>query len=80
MRGCSKIYLEHYTSVLGVDKAKLEEFYEREVGRLGGMLVASSTQLLLHPVARSFLPTAFSANRQPRTFTLKAWIRTLPCS
>ena len=32
VRGCSKIFLEHYTSVLGVDKAKLEDFYGKEVG------------------------------------------------
>mmetsp|Transcript_14872 Transcript_14872/g.19618 ORF Transcript_14872/g.19618 Transcript_14872/m.19618 type:complete len:274 (+) Transcript_14872:133-954(+) len=28
---CSKVFLEHYTSMLGVGKEKLEEFYGREI-------------------------------------------------
>ena len=31
IRGCDKIYLEAYTSILGVDKNKLEQFYGKEV-------------------------------------------------
>jgi diphthine synthase len=31
VRKCSKIFLEHYTSVLGVDKVRLEAFYGKEV-------------------------------------------------
>jgi diphthine synthase len=31
VRRCSKVFLEHYTSVLGVDKAKLEEFYGKPI-------------------------------------------------
>lgn len=35
VKACHKVYLESYTSILsygyGVDKAKLEAFYEREV-------------------------------------------------
>eukprot|EP00898_Chlorokybus_atmophyticus_P007147 jgi/Chlat1/7433/Chrsp6S07452 len=31
VKGCQKVYLEMYTSVLGVDKAKLEALYEKDV-------------------------------------------------
>eukprot|EP01134_Creolimax_fragrantissima_P005559 CFRG5559T1 len=31
VKKCKRVYLEHYTSILGVDKDKLEEFYGREV-------------------------------------------------
>ena len=31
VKKCSKVFLEHYTSVLGVDKDALEALYEREV-------------------------------------------------
>jgi len=31
VRHCSKVFLESYTSILGIDKAKLEEFYGKEI-------------------------------------------------
>lgn len=31
VKKCSHLYLEYYTSVLGVDKAALEAFYEKEI-------------------------------------------------
>jgi diphthine synthase len=31
IRKCEKVYLESYTSILGVDKAKLEKLYQKEV-------------------------------------------------
>ena len=31
IRGCSRLYLEAYTSVLGVDQAKLEKFYGKPI-------------------------------------------------
>ena len=31
IRGCSRLYLEAYTSVLGVDQAKLEKFYDKPI-------------------------------------------------
>jgi len=44
VRGCSKIFLEHYTSVLGVDKARLEAFYEKEVILADRFLCESSAE------------------------------------
>ena len=31
VKKCSRLYLESYTSILGVDKKKLEAFYGKEV-------------------------------------------------
>lgn len=31
VKACDKLYLEYYTSVLGVDKTKLEEFYGKSI-------------------------------------------------
>jgi diphthine synthase len=31
VRSCSKLFLEHYTSILGVDTKKLEAFYQKEI-------------------------------------------------
>ena len=31
IKSCDKVYLEHYTSVLGVEHSKLEEFYGKEI-------------------------------------------------
>mmetsp|Transcript_48523 Transcript_48523/g.125908 ORF Transcript_48523/g.125908 Transcript_48523/m.125908 type:complete len:271 (-) Transcript_48523:432-1244(-) len=31
VKSCTEVYLDHYTSILGVDKDKLEELYERPV-------------------------------------------------
>lgn len=31
VRTCEKIYLESYTSILGVNKQKLEQFYQKEI-------------------------------------------------
>lgn len=31
IRSCSHVFLEAYTSILGVDKERLEAFYEKEV-------------------------------------------------
>ena len=31
VKSCDKLFLEHYTSVLGIDKSKLELFYEKPI-------------------------------------------------
>ena len=31
VRSCSRLYLEYYTSIIGVDVAKLEEFYGKSI-------------------------------------------------
>ena len=37
IKSCSAVYLEHYTSILGVDREKLEALYGCKVGgRVGG--------------------------------------------
>jgi diphthine synthase len=44
VRRCSKVFLEHYTSVLGVDKAKLEEFYGKPIILADRYLCESSAE------------------------------------
>lgn len=47
VRRCSKVYLESYTSILGVDKRKLEEFYECDVIIADREMVESSAEVIL---------------------------------
>jgi diphthine synthase len=50
---CSKLYLEHYTSVLGVDYKKLEAFYEREVILADRELIESEVEAVILEPARN---------------------------
>lgn len=46
VRNCSKLFLEHYTSVLGVDKAKLEAFYGKPIILADRFMVESSAEAI----------------------------------
>jgi diphthine methyl ester synthase len=46
VRKCSKIFLEHYTSVLGVDKEKLEAFYGKAIILADRFMVESSAETI----------------------------------
>ena len=44
VRRCSKLFLEHYTSVLGVDQARLEEFSGKPIILADRFLCESSAE------------------------------------
>eukprot|EP00924_Labyrinthula_sp_SR-Ha-C_P011365 maker-scaffold_36-snap-gene-2.6-mRNA-1 protein AED:0.02 eAED:0.02 QI:93/0.5/0.66/1/0.5/0.33/3/104/273 len=47
VRSCEKIYLEHYTAILGVDKEKLEKFYEKEIVLADRTMVEEGSDVFL---------------------------------
>ncbi|CAK9090904.1 Diphthine methyl ester synthase (Diphthamide biosynthesis methyltransferase) [Durusdinium trenchii] len=47
VRKCDKVFLEHYTSILGVDVDKLEAFYGKEVTLADRDLVESGSEAIL---------------------------------
>jgi len=44
VRNCSKLFLEHYTSILGVDTKRLEEFYQKEIILADRFMVEDSAE------------------------------------
>ena len=44
IRKCSKLFLEHYTSILGIDKARLEKFYGKPITLADRFMVESSAE------------------------------------
>ncbi|EKX37511.1 hypothetical protein GUITHDRAFT_49003, partial [Guillardia theta CCMP2712] len=47
VKRCKHVYLEGYTSILGVEKSKLEEFYGREVELMDREAVESNSDEML---------------------------------
>ncbi|XP_067935740.1 diphthine methyl ester synthase-like [Watersipora subatra] len=48
VKSCNRVYLEAYTSILGVEKNKLEEYYERDVLLADRDLVEQGAEEILH--------------------------------
>ena len=46
VRRCLVVYLEHYTSILGIDVKRLEAFYEREIVLADRLMVESSADTI----------------------------------
>ena len=44
IRKCSKLFLEHYTSILGIDKARLEKFYGKPITLADRFMAESSAE------------------------------------
>ena len=49
VKSCDKIFLEHYTSVLGVNKDKLEEFYGKPITMADRNMVESEAEQIYEP-------------------------------
>lgn len=49
IKSCDKVFLEHYTSVLGVDKEKLEAFYEQPIIMADRNMVESEAEQIYEP-------------------------------
>ena len=49
IKSCDEIFLEHYTSVLGVDKEKLEAFYEKHITVADRDMVESEAERIYKP-------------------------------
>ena len=47
IRSCGKIFLEHYTSILGCDVPKLEEFYGKKITLADREMVESQSDDIL---------------------------------
>jgi len=53
VKSCEHVFLEHYTSILGVDAKALSEFYGKEVVLADRDLVESNEDVILGPAADS---------------------------
>lgn len=51
VRSCQRVYLEAYTSILGVDQHRLEEFYGRDVIVADREMVESNADLIIDSAA-----------------------------
>ncbi len=47
VRKCHKVYLEHYTSILGIDVKRLEAFYERDITLADRFMVESHADTIV---------------------------------
>lgn len=52
IKKCEKIFLEQYTSILSVDKERLEEFYGKEVLLADRDLVEKNAEVILEPAKK----------------------------
>lgn len=43
---CDEIYLEYYTSILGIEKSKLEDFYKKSIILADRNMVESQAELI----------------------------------
>eukprot|EP00033_Pygsuia_biforma_P001683 GCRY01001887.1.p1 GENE.GCRY01001887.1~~GCRY01001887.1.p1 ORF type:complete len:106 (-),score=4.81 GCRY01001887.1:24-341(-) len=60
VKKCKRVYLEAYTSILGVEKEKLEKYYEREIILADRDLVEQGSDEMLK-----------NAKNEDRTFCLE---------
>ncbi len=68
VKSCSKVVLERYTSILGVEKEKLEAFYDLKVG------------YIILNLNRYHNPNSFGGNERELVTSLErvgGWVRTL---
>ena len=49
IKSCEKVFLEHYTSILRVNKDRLEEFYGKEIVMADRNMVESEAEQIFEP-------------------------------